>query len=73
MVVIRNFSHFIATLKLSDHWTAAALIDQTATDGDRVFTTGKLAGSRLYVVDSKFDEPLSQPPYQAVVVLKGLI
>jgi len=72
LLVIRNFSHFITNLKLSDRWTEATLIEETATAADRVFTTGKLAGNRLYVVDSKFDETPSQPPYQ-VVVLKGLI
>jgi len=72
LLVIRNFSRIITTLKLSDRWTEATLIEETATDQDRVFTTGKLAGNRLYVVDSKFDETPSQPPYQ-VVVLKGLI
>jgi hypothetical protein len=70
LLVIRNFSQSISTLKLSDQWTKAALIDQTATDKDRVFTTGKLAGSRLYLVDSKFDERLATSPPYEVVILK---
>jgi hypothetical protein len=69
LLVIRNFSRVITTLKLSDHWTNAALIDETPTAGDRLFTTGKLAGGRLYVVDSKFDEqPVSTAPYEVVVL-----
>ncbi len=56
LLVIRNFSKSISTLKLADKWTTAELREETPTADDRVFTTGKLSGSRLYVVDSKFDE-----------------
>src|SRR6476661_2903567 len=67
LLVIRNFSRVITTLKLSDRWTSAALIDETATAADRLFTTGKLAGSRLYLVDSKFDANVAGlHPYEVV-------
>jgi sugar lactone lactonase YvrE len=69
LLVIRNFSRSISTLKLSDNWTTAELRKETPTDDERVFTTGKLAGNRLYVIDSKFDEqPVSMPPYEVVVL-----
>jgi Cu-Zn family superoxide dismutase len=69
LLVIRNFSRVITTLKLSDRWTTATLIDETATATDRLFTTGKLAGGRLYVVDSKFDAQVaSEHPYEVVVL-----
>jgi sugar lactone lactonase YvrE len=68
LLVIRNFSRSISTLRLSRQWTTAELRDETPTDPTRVFTTGKLAGSRLYLVDSKFDEPIAAPPYQVVVL-----
>jgi Cu-Zn family superoxide dismutase len=73
LLVIRNFSRIITSLKMSDRWTSATLIDETATASDRLFTTGKLAGGRLYLVDSKFDARVAGlHPYE-VVVLKGLI
>jgi Cu-Zn family superoxide dismutase len=68
LLVIRNFSHSISTLKMSDRWTNATLIEETATDDGRVFTTGKLAGSRLYLVDSEFGTPNGIPPYEVVVL-----
>ncbi len=69
LLVIRNFSRVITTLKLSDRWTTAALINETPTAPDRLFTTGKLAGSRLYLVDSKFDAQVaSLHPYEVVVL-----
>lgn len=68
LLVIRNFSRSITTVKLSDHWNTAALLDQTLTDPDRVLTTGKLAGNRLYAVDSKFEENPAEPPYEVVVL-----
>ena len=33
-----------------------------------MFTTGKLSGNRLYLVDSKFDEPVAKEPYEVVVL-----
>lgn len=68
LLIIRNFSHSISTMRLSNGWTSAELRDETPTAQDRVFTTGKLSGSRLYVVDSKFDEPVAAPPYEVVVL-----
>jgi Cu-Zn family superoxide dismutase len=73
LLVIRNFSRVITTLKLSDRWTSATLVEETATAADRLFTTGKLAGSRLYLVDSKFDAQVAGAHPYEVVVLKGLI
>ncbi len=70
LLVIRNFSRKLTTVKMSDRWTAATLLDEVSTDKDRVFTTGKLARGRLYLVDSKFDESEGTPPYE-VVVLKA--
>lgn len=66
--VIRNFSRSISTVELSDRWNVARVVDQTPTDPDRVFTTGKLFGNRLYAVDSKFDENPAVPPYEVVVL-----
>ena len=67
--MIRNFSRSISTFTLGDKWTTAGLRDETPTDPDRVFTTGKLNGGRLYLVDSKFEEqPAASPPYQVVVL-----
>ncbi len=69
LIVIRNFSRVISTLRLTDNWSTAELRDETPTDPDRVFTTGKLSGGRLYLVDSKFEEqPVASPPYQVVVL-----
>ena len=68
LLVIRNFSRSISTFKLADNWTTAELRDETPTNKERVFTTGKLAGGRLYLVDSKFDEPVGEPPFEVVVL-----
>ncbi len=68
LLVIRNFSRSIATVKLSDHWNTAVVLEQTPTDPLRVLTTGKIAGNRLYAVDSKFDENPAKPPYEVVVL-----
>lgn len=66
LTVVRNFSRVITTLRLDRHATTAHLTSEVATDPDRVFTTVKIARGRLLVVDSKFDEPVAQPPYQVV-------
>ena len=68
LFVIRNFSRALTTVTLSDNWTQASLDGEVATDPNRVLTTGKLAGNRLYAVDSKFDEPVGTPPFEVVVL-----
>lgn len=67
LTVVRNFSRALATLCLDRDAASAELIDQVPTDPDRVFTTGKEAGGRLLLVDSKFDEQAPAGPFQVVV------
>ncbi len=62
LVVVRNFSRVITTVRLDRHAENAWLIREVATDPNRVFTTAKIARGRLLVVDSKFDEQIAQPP-----------
>lgn len=64
--VVRNFDHVIARLRLAHDAESATLQSETATDRSRVFTTAKIAGGRLLLVDSKFDETVAQPPYEVV-------
>lgn len=66
--VVRNFSRVLTTLRISGDGRAAQLTSAVATDPDRVFTTAKLVQDRLLLVDSKFDEPVAQPPYQVVAL-----
>ena len=66
LIVIRNFSRMLTTLKLDGHATSATQIAEQATSPDRVFTTGKIAQGRLLLIDSKFDEPIAEPPYEVV-------
>ncbi|WP_020389196.1 SMP-30/gluconolactonase/LRE family protein [Kribbella catacumbae] len=66
--VVRNFSRSLTTLKLANDGASARLVDERATDPTRVFTTAKLAHGRLLLVDSKFDEPTPQAPYQVVAL-----
>ena len=66
LIVVRNFSRVITTLKLDHHGENVRLVREVATDPDRVFTTAKIARGRLLAVDSKFDEPVAQPPYEVV-------
>ena len=66
LIVIRNFSRMITTLELDSRSISATLVSELATEPGRVFTTGKIAHDRLLVVDSKFDEPIAEPPYEVV-------
>lgn len=66
LIVVRNFSRMITTLRLDGEAENARLIREVATDPDRVFTTAKIARGRLLLVDSKFDEQIAQPPYEVV-------
>ncbi len=68
LTVVRNFSRVLTTLRLAHDGRSAALLDETVTDQDRVFTTGKEARGRLLLVDSKFDEQVAAPPYEVVAV-----
>lgn len=64
--VVRNFSKQLATLRLSANGRSATLIEQRATDPNRVLTTAKVLRGRTLYVDSKFDESVSTPPYEIV-------
>ncbi|SDS28934.1 SMP-30/Gluconolaconase/LRE-like region-containing protein [Friedmanniella luteola] len=66
LLVVRNFSRRLTTLRLRHDGRAARLVRDVATDPDRVFTTAKIARGRLLLVDSHFDETTAQPPYQVV-------
>jgi sugar lactone lactonase YvrE len=68
LIVVRNFSRVLTTLRLDPHAASAELISETPTDPDRVFTTGKEARGRLLLVDSRFEEPAPEPPYEVVPV-----
>jgi sugar lactone lactonase YvrE len=73
LFVIRNFSHVLVTLRINRRATSATVVRERATDPNRVFTTAKLAQGRLLLVDSKFDEPVAEPPYQVVSIrVRGL-
>ena len=66
--VVRNFSRRLTTLGLDHEARSARLVDDRATDPDRVLTTAKLAGGRLLAVDSHFDEATGRPPYEVVTL-----
>ena len=68
LIVVRNFSRRLTTLRLTSGARHAELLRDVATDPDRVFTTAKVARGRLLLVDSKFDEAVAQPPYQVVAL-----
>ncbi|NGN95171.1 gluconolaconase [Nocardioides sp. KC13] len=66
LVVIRNFDKQIVHLELNPSATSAELVSSTATDPNRIFTTGKLLDGRMLLVDSHFDEQTAQGPYEIV-------
>jgi sugar lactone lactonase YvrE len=68
LIVVRNFSKRLTTLRLDEHGRVARPLSDVATDPDRVFTTAKIARGRLLLVDSKFDEAVARPPYQVVAL-----
>jgi sugar lactone lactonase YvrE len=68
LLVVRNFDRVLTTLQLSATGSDARLVDERATDPNRVFTTAKLARGRLLLVDSKFDEQVAAPPYEVVAL-----
>lgn len=64
--VVQNFSKKLTTLRLSADGSKARLLDQRATDPDRVLTTvAQLRGQTLFV-DSKFDEQVASGPYEVI-------
>jgi sugar lactone lactonase YvrE len=71
LIVVRNFTRQLTTLRLNGNTTAASLISDEPTDPSRVFTTAKIADGRLLLVDSKFDEPTPQGPYEVVALPLG--
>ncbi len=71
LVVVRNFSRRLTTLRLDGRATSATLVDDVATDPARVLTTAKIARGRLLAVDSKFDENPAQAPYEVVALPLG--
>lgn len=66
LMVVRNFSKAIATLRLSYDGRRATLLSQRATAPDRVLTTAKALRGRVLYVDSKFDEAVASGPYEVV-------
>jgi sugar lactone lactonase YvrE len=68
LTAVRNFAKALTTVRLTDGWTKAAFLAEEATPTDRVLTTAKIAGDRLLVIDSKFDEQQPQAPYEVVAL-----
>ena len=68
LTVVRNFARVLSTLRLDRGGRSGELVDEMPTDPTRVFTTGKEAGGRLLLVDSKFDEQVAAPPYEVVAL-----
>jgi len=66
LLVVRNFSRVVTSLRLSADGTSARLVRERATDPTRVLTTAKFLRGRVLFVDSKFDEPVATPPYEVV-------
>jgi sugar lactone lactonase YvrE len=66
LTVVRNFSRMLATLRLSANGRTATESLQQATDPSRVLTTAATLDGRILFVDSKFDEPIANPPYEVI-------
>jgi hypothetical protein len=66
LTVVRNFSRMLATLRLSADGRTATVLLQQATDPSRVLTTAATPDGRILFVDSRFDEPVVNPPYEVV-------
>jgi sugar lactone lactonase YvrE len=66
LLVVRNFSRVVTTLRLAADGTSARLIRERSTDPTRVLTTAKVLRGRILYVDSKFDEAVATPPYEVV-------
>jgi sugar lactone lactonase YvrE len=61
LVAVRNRPQVLTYLRLDRDAGSAELIDEVATDPERLFTTAAVAQRRLLLVDSQFDE---DPPSQ---------
>ncbi len=68
LMVVRNFSRVLTSLRVDHDADSARLVREVPTDPARVFTTGKEARGRLLLVDSKFDEQVATPPYEVVAL-----
>ena len=70
--IVQNFINQIAVIELNDTLTAGTLIDTITDDAFRVPTTAALFGSRLYVVNARFDTPpMPDTEYEIVQVQVG--
>jgi Cu-Zn family superoxide dismutase len=71
LYVVQNFARQITELRLRDDWRTARTKEVVATPADRTFTTAKLVGGRLLLVDSKFGfSPEQAVAEDRVVALK---
>jgi sugar lactone lactonase YvrE len=66
LIVVRNFSRMVTTLRLTHDGHRALLLGQEASSADRVLTTAKALRGRILYVDSKFDEAVASGPYEVV-------
>lgn len=73
LIVVRNFTRSVTTLLIDRGGVEARLMNEEATDPDRVFTTAKIARGRLLLIDSHFDEPVAEPPYEVTALRLGQI
>ena len=68
LIVVRNFSRAITTLRIDRNGSHTRAVNEVATDPERVFTTAKIARGRLLLIDSHFDEQVAEPPYEVVAL-----
>ena len=68
LIVVRNFSRMVTTLRIDRDGRHTRLLNELATHPDRVFTTAKIARGRLLLIDSHFDEQTAEPPYEVVAL-----
>jgi len=64
--VIRNFSRMLTTLRISSDGSTATLVNQVATNPDRVLTTAKELRGRTLYVDSRFEEAAPTGPFEII-------
>ena len=68
LIVVRNFSRVVTTLRIDREGDQTRLVNELITDPDQVFTTAAIARGRLLLIDSHFDEEIAEPPYEVVAV-----
>ncbi len=73
LIVVRNFSRMVTTMRIDPDGQETGLVNELATDPDKVFTTAKMAKGRLLLIDSHFDEQIAEPPYEVVALRLGPI